>query len=418
MAQQDSINSLYDSSVVIDALNVSNWDSPAVYRSLHDGGVNAINATITVWENYRECMDNIKAWLRRFRTERNLVQARSVREILDAKEQGNVGVVFGWQNASPIENDLDRLALFHALGVRIIQVTYNERNLLGNGCYERTDEGLSRFGVDAVREMNRLGILIDLSHVGDRTTLDAAELSEQPVACTHANARTFFDHVRNKTDDALGLIAERGGVIGANAFPPFLRKGFESTLDDYVDAIDDLVERVGVDHVGIGTDFTQDQAQELLRLDILPAGHQEPGQGHRLSRPAGPPGGHGDAGQVLQHRARAERPRIRGGGHHEGHGRQLAAPLRASLGRVAPEHGRHPNPAPNVCHPELAAMSPRAPRHVTLSLPKGLAGWGTRLGATSTDPCPGPVAGMAPARRAETTAGAAWRSSATTSTAA
>ena len=174
MAQQDSINSLYDSSVVIDALNVSNWDSPAVYRSLHNGGVNAINATITVWENYRECMDNIKAWLRRFRTERNLVQARSVREILDAKEQGNVGVVFGWQNASPIENDLDRLALFHALGVRIIQVTYNERNLLGNGCYERTDEGLSRFGVDAVREMNRLGILLDLSHVGDRTTLDAA----------------------------------------------------------------------------------------------------------------------------------------------------------------------------------------------------------------------------------------------------
>ena len=264
MAQQDSINSLYDSSVVIDALNVSNWDSPAVYRSLHDGGVNAINATITVWENYRECMDNIKAWLRRFRTERNLVQATSVREILDAKEQGNVGVVFGWQNASPIESDLDRLALFHALGVRIIQVTYNERNLLGNGCYERTDEGLSRFGVDAVREMNRLGILIDLSHVGDRTTLDAAELSEQPVACTHANARTFFDHVRNKTDDALGLIAERGGVIGANAFPPFLRKGFESTLDDYVDAIDDLVERVGVDHVGIGTDFTQDQPKSFF----------------------------------------------------------------------------------------------------------------------------------------------------------
>ena len=334
MAQQDSINRLYDSSVVIDALNVSNWDSPAVYRSLHDGGVNAINATITVWESYRECMDNIKAWLRRFRTEPRLVQAMSVRDILDAKEKGNVGVVFGWQNASPIENDLDRLALFHALGVRIIQVTYNERNLLGNGCYERTDEGLSNFGVDAVREMNRLGILIDLSHVGDRTTLDAAELSDQPVACTHANARAFFDHVRNKTDDALGLIAQRGGVIGANAFPPFLRKGFESTLDDYVDAIDDLVERVGIDHVGIGTDFTQDQPKSFFDWIFSQQGTKQQDRAIDYPDHSGTSGGHGDAGQVLQHRAGPERAGIPGGGYREGHGGQLAAPLRAGLGRV------------------------------------------------------------------------------------
>ena len=264
MAEQDVPLKAYEASVVIDGLNVSNWNSTAVYESLHNGGVTAINATITVWENYRECMDNIATWLRRFRAEEHLIQATSVTGILQAKEQGKVGVVFGWQNASPIENELDRLELFHSLGVRIIQITYNERNLLGNGCYERTDDGLSNFGLDAIREMNRLGILIDLSHVGDRTTLDAIESSEQPVACTHANARSFFDHVRNKTDDALRLIAERGGVIGANAFPPFLKQGFESTLRDYVDAIDDLVERVGVDHVGIGTDYTQDQPKAFF----------------------------------------------------------------------------------------------------------------------------------------------------------
>ena len=168
-------------------------------------------------------------------------------------------MIFGWQNATPIENNLDRLALFHALGVRVIQLTYNDRNLLGNGCYERSDDGLSHFGRDAVCEMNRLGILIDLSHVGDRTTLDAIERSERPVAITHANARAFFHHVRNKTDEALQLLAERGGVIGANAFPSFLRRGFQSTITDYVDAIEDLIERVGIDHVGIGTDYTQDQ---------------------------------------------------------------------------------------------------------------------------------------------------------------
>lgn len=251
---------LYDTSIVIDALNVSNWDSLEVYKSLHEGQVTGINATIAIWENYSQTLDHIKNWEKRFNAHSDiLVQAKSVTDLINAKDQGKTGVVFGWQNASPIENDLDRLALFYNLGVRIIQVTYNERNLLGNGCYERRDEGLSNFGIDAIKEMNQLGILIDLSHVGDRTTLETAELSEYPVACTHANARAFYDHVRNKPDDALKLIADKGGVIGANAFPPFLRNGFESTVIDYVDAIDDLVERVGIDHVGIGTDFTQDQ---------------------------------------------------------------------------------------------------------------------------------------------------------------
>ena len=151
--------------------------------------------------------------------------------------------------------------------MRVIQITYNERNLLGNGCYERTDDGLSNFGVDAVKEMNRLGILIDLSHVGDRTTLETAEMSDKPVAATHANARSFVDHPRNKTDDALKLIAEKGGIIGATCWPPFLPNKFESTLRDYGDAIDDMVERVGIDHVGIGTDYTIDRTKEWF--DVL-----------------------------------------------------------------------------------------------------------------------------------------------------
>ena len=265
MSDQRAAPDVYRQSIVFDGLNVSNWDSPDVYRSLDAGRVTGINATIAVWEGFAQTMDNVAGWVHRFETHGDtLLQARTASDIIQAKEQGKTGVVLGWQNASPIENDLDRLALFHELGVRIIQITYNERNLVGNGCYERTDEGLSRFGQDVVREMNRLGILVDLSHVGDRTTLDAAELSDQPVACTHANARSFFDHPRNKTDDALRMVSERGGVIGANAFPPFLRNGFESTLTDYVDAIDDLVERIGIDHVGIGTDYTQAQPKAFF----------------------------------------------------------------------------------------------------------------------------------------------------------
>lgn len=259
-------SSIYDDSIVIDGLNVSNWDSRAVYDSLSNGRVTAINATIAVWEGFHETLDNTSAWMRRFRDQSGaLSQVRTAADILLAKEQGRVGVALGWQNASPIENHLDRLELFHGFGVRVIQITYNERNLVGNGCYERVDDGLSSFGVDVVREMDRLGILIDLSHVGDQTTLEAIELSENPVACTHANARSFFDNPRNKTDDALNLLAEKGGVVGANAFPPFLRAEWGSTLSDYVDAIDDLVERIGIDHVGIGTDYTQDQSREFFR---------------------------------------------------------------------------------------------------------------------------------------------------------
>ena len=266
---------IYADSVVFDGLNVSNWGSPEVYRSLDAGRVTGINATVAIWEGFAQTMDNLAAWVHRFEARADtLAPATTAADILDAKETGKTGVVLGWQNSSPIENDLNRLALFHALGVRIVQITYNERNLVGNGCYERTDDGLSLFGQDLVREMNRLGMLIDLSHVGDRTTLEAAEMSAQPVACTHANARGFFDHPRNKTDDALRLIAENGGVIGANAFPPFLRNGFASTLSDYADAIEDLDRARGDRPRGHRDGLHAGAAQGVFRLDILAAGNE------------------------------------------------------------------------------------------------------------------------------------------------
>ena len=265
-SSKDTSELIYEEAVVIDALNVSNWESPAVFSSLGASGLTAINATVATWENFTETMDNIAAWPARFQEYSGTIsQVRSTQDILQAKKDGVVGVILGFQNASPIENKLERLELFHQLGVRVIQLTYHERNLLGNGCYERRDDGLSNFGVDAIGEMNRLGILIDLSHVGDRTTLETAEASEKPVAITHANARSYFDHPRNKTDEALKIVVEKGDVIGATAITSFLPTQFESTLEDYVDAIDDMVERVGIQHVGIGCDYTQDQPESFWR---------------------------------------------------------------------------------------------------------------------------------------------------------
>ena len=254
---------IYDGAMVIDGLSVCNWNSDAVFRELRAGNITAINATVSTWENFIQTMAHLAAWMRRFRERDDILQVKTTDDIRAAKQMKKTGIILGFQNASPIENELDRLGLFLALGVRVIQLTYHETNLLGSGCWERNDAGLSNFGVDAVREMNRLGILIDLSHVGRRTTLDAIETSEQPVAISHANARSFCDHPRNKEEDALKRLAEKGGVVGATSFAPFLPRGFESTVEDFVDAIDDMVERIGVDHVAIGTDSTHDQPLEF-----------------------------------------------------------------------------------------------------------------------------------------------------------
>ena len=259
-------SSRYRDAVVVDGLNVSNWDSGSVYESLRAGGVTAINATVATWEGFTETVDHLACWDARFRERADkIAPIGTVDDILAARRDGRTGIIFGFQNASPIENRIDRLALFHRLGVRIIQVTYHERNLLGDGCYERVDGGLTHFGADAVAEMNRLGILIDLSHVGDWTTLDVIDASEKPVAVTHANAKSYYDVPRNKTDEALRRLAERGGVVGATCITTFLKTGACSTLPDYVDAIDDMVQRIGIDHVGIGTDFTQDQTDAFWR---------------------------------------------------------------------------------------------------------------------------------------------------------
>ncbi len=254
---------LFDTAVVIDGLDTSNWGKERIFRDLRDGGVTAVNATSAIWEGFQETLDNLTTWLRWF--EDYAAYIRPVHRVADihaAKAEGRTGIILGWQNAAPVGNDVRRFRLFHALGVRIVQLTYNERNLFGNGCWERTDEGLSHIGLAAIREMNHLGILIDLSHVGDRTVLETIEHSEQPVAFTHANARSQTDYPRNKTDEAIRALTSRGGVVGANAFPAHHPRGYDSTLDDYLDTIDYLVDMVGVDQVAIGTDFCMGRTRE------------------------------------------------------------------------------------------------------------------------------------------------------------
>jgi membrane dipeptidase len=244
--------------ITIDGCNPSNWDSPDVLDNLVRGGVTAVNATIAIWEGFEQTVDETARWHRRFREDAERVRhVRTVDDIHAAHRDGTAGIILGWQNISPIGNDIERLEAFHVLGVRIVQLAYNVRNLVANGCLEPNDDGLSLFGVRTVRKLNELGILIDLSHVGDRSSLHTIEVSEQPVAFTHTNLREFFDSPRNKPADLVRALVANGGVVGANAFPQFLPSRFDADLAEYLDGVERLIEVAGIDHVGIASDFCE-----------------------------------------------------------------------------------------------------------------------------------------------------------------
>ena len=249
-----SNENLHTDALIIDGLVISKW-SRDVFLDMRKGGLTAANCTCSVWEGIRVSLDNIAAWKRMFETHGDLIlQVKTSEDIPRAKQEGKTGIILGWQNTSGIEDRVEYLAIFKELGVHIMQLTYNTQNFVGSGCYETVDSGLSDFGRDVVDEMNHLGILVDLSHVGAKTSDDAIRHSKKPVAYTHCLPSGLKEHQRNKSDEQLRFIADQGGFIGVTMFPAFLRRGTESTVDDYVEAMDYVINLVG-------EDFTQDQSQ-------------------------------------------------------------------------------------------------------------------------------------------------------------
>ena len=248
---------LHDDLVVFDGLIVSNW-SRAVFEDMRAGGLTGANCTCCVWENFTDTMRNIAQW-KQWLDEHDdlLVQAYSTADIRRAKAEGRTAIVLGFQNVSAFEDRLDYIALFRELGVGIVQMAYNTQNLIGTGCYESRDTGLSDFGREAVAEMNRVGMMCDLSHVGPKTSEDVIRASTKPVCYSHVAPAALKAHPRNKSDEQIRFIVERGGFVGVTMFPPFLARGTDSTVDDYVAAMDYIINVAGEDAVGYGTDFTQ-----------------------------------------------------------------------------------------------------------------------------------------------------------------
>jgi membrane dipeptidase len=183
------------------------------------------------------------------------MQVRTVRQLHEAKEHGRFGIVFGFQDTTPLEGDLENLRIFQDLGVRVVQLTYNLRNLAGDGCLEPANGGLSRFGHAVVESMNELGMLVDLSHCGQRTTADGIAASRRPVAITHSGCRAVAPHPRSKDDRELRAMADGGGVIGIYLMP-FLSPGRAATGDDVIAHIEHAINVCGEDHVGIGSDLS------------------------------------------------------------------------------------------------------------------------------------------------------------------
>ncbi len=258
------MSSLHDDLIVFDGLIISKW-SPEVFADMRRGGLTAANCTCSVWEGFAETMRNIGRWNAWFRDYGDLIlKARNTADIHRAKEQGKTAIVLGFQNVSAFEDRLEYVGIFKDAGVGVAQITYNTQNLVGSGCYESRDGGLSEFGREVVAEMNRVGMLCDLSHVGSKTSEDVILASTGPVAYSHCLPSALKAHPRNKSDRDLRFMAERGGFIGVTMFSPFLAQGDDATVDDYVAAIDYVVDIAGEDVVGIGTDFTQGQDQAFF----------------------------------------------------------------------------------------------------------------------------------------------------------
>ena len=248
----------------IDALQYCNW-SEKIFRQMREGGVDAVHATIGYHENFRETVANVEAWNRRFERHADLImQGRSGADVHEARRTNRTAIYFGFQNCSPIEDDIGLVEICHALGARFMQLSYNNQSLLATGCYESEDPGITRMGREVIKEMNRVGLVVDMSHSAERSTFEAIEISERPIAITHANPNAWHPARRNKSDRLLSALAESGGMLGLSLYPHHLLDGSVCSLESFSEMVARLVDQIGIDHVGIGSDLCQDQPDAVV----------------------------------------------------------------------------------------------------------------------------------------------------------
>ncbi|PRY80884.1 microsomal dipeptidase-like Zn-dependent dipeptidase [Marivita geojedonensis] len=251
-------------SLRIDCLQYANW-SEKVFRQMRQGRVDAVHVTIAYHETFRETVLNFEKWNRWFERFPDLIMKGLTASDIDrAQQTDRTAIFFGFQNPSPIEDDIGLVEIVHTLGARFMQLTYNNQSLLATGCYENEDTGITRMGRQVIREMNRVGLVVDMSHSADRSTIEAADLSQRPIAITHANPHEWVPALRNKKDDVIRAVTSNGGMLGFSLYPHHLKDKSDCTLESFCEMVARTADRFGTEHLGIGSDLCQDQPDSVV----------------------------------------------------------------------------------------------------------------------------------------------------------
>ena len=248
----------------IDNLQYCKW-SREIFEINREAGLDAVHVTVVYHEDYDEFLTRIAEWNEFFKNNSDLIfLGKDIKDIEKAKIENKTAIFFGFQNCSPIEDDIKLVEKVHELGCRFMQLTYNNQSLLATGCYENVDSGVTNFGKEVIKEMNRVGIVIDMSHSAEKSTLDAIELSQKPIAITHANPSFWYKAKRNKSDTLLKNLSESGGMLGLSLYAHHLKDSSNCKLENFCEMVAKTADLIGVKNIGIGSDLCLNQPDSIV----------------------------------------------------------------------------------------------------------------------------------------------------------
>ena len=239
----------------VDNLQYCNW-SREIFEINNQAKLDAVHATICYHEDFDELQKNIENWGKFFQKNSDLIfQGKKSQDIKKAKSEDKTAIFFGLQNCSPIEDNIHYVEVLKNSGVLFMQLTYNNQSLLATGCYESRDSGITRMGREVIKEMNRVGMIVDMSHSAELSTLEAIEISQRPIVVSHANPLFWHKGLRNKSDTVLKALNDSGGMIGFSLYPHHLKDSTNCTLESFCEMIAETTKRISVKQIGIGSDL-------------------------------------------------------------------------------------------------------------------------------------------------------------------
>ena len=248
----------------IDNLQYCKW-SREVFQINREAGLDAVHVTVVYHEDFDEFNSRVDEWNTYFKDNSDLIfLGKSYKDIEKAKKEKKTAIFFGFQNCSPIEDDIGLVEKVYDLGCRFMQLTYNNQSLLATGCFENVDSGVTNFGKEVIKEMNRLGLVIDMSHSAEKSTIDAINISQKPIAITHANPTFWHAAKRNKSDELLKILSKNDGMLGLSLYPHHLKNGTNCSLESFCEMVAKTADLMGAEKIGIGSDLCLNQPDTVV----------------------------------------------------------------------------------------------------------------------------------------------------------